>query len=367
MRTAHIHINEHALIHNVCTIKQRLSNGTRLLAMVKANAYGHSIDKVVPSLTQADGFGVACMAEALAVKAHLSLTDTRPIVLIEGVFSQEEWHIAIAQRLSVVIHHHRQLEYALSALPAMDSPTATIWLKLNTGMNRLGFNAHKITDVAYALLKKGYRLILMSHFACADSQSPMNKTQIDGFATAFDTLKDRYGERIQGSLCNSAGIFRFNHCHYDWVRAGIALYGSSPFGAKPFCESLTHQALHLQAVMTLSARIMAVHTLAVAETVGYGALWRATRPSRIGIVSIGYGDGYPRIITDAMVWVGGMLVPIVGRVAMDMIAIDLTDCRADIGDGVILWGDIPSIDEVALSAGTISYELFCRLTTRPTR
>lgn len=367
MRTAHIHINQNALQNNLNTIKQRLAPTTRLLAMVKANAYGHGIDQVVPALGRADGFGVACMAEALAVKSHLEHTDIRPIVLIEGVFSQDEWQMAIDQHFCVVIHHQRQLDYALATHPKKDSPTNTIWLKYNTGMNRLGFDDNQTLSATVSLLDRGYRVVITSHFACADSQSVMNDTQIGDFEAVFRPLKDRYGDKVQGSLCNSAGTFRFSDCHYDWVRTGIALYGSSPFGAKPFCSSLSHQALGLQAVMALSARIMATHTLAKGESVGYGGLWVASRPSRIGIVSIGYGDGYPRVITDGVVWVGGMPVPIIGRVAMDMLAIDLTNSLANTDDEVILWGDNPSIDDVALSAGTISYELLCRLTTRPSR
>lgn len=367
MRTTHIDINTAALQNNLNVIKQRLKPTTRLLAMVKANAYGHGIDRIVPALRQADGFGVACMAEALAVKSTLSPNDDRPIVLIEGVFSQNEWQMAIEHRFCVIIHQKKQLDYAIATPPKKDSPTHTVWLKYNTGMNRLGFDYDEALTAAKTLLDKSYRVIITSHFACADSQSVMNDTQIGDFRALFEPLKARYGNKVQGSLCNSAGIFRFEDCHYDWVRAGIALYGSSPFGAKPFCEHLTCQALGLQAVMTLSARIMATHTLATGERVGYGGHWVAPSPSRIGIVSIGYGDGYPRVIKDAWASVNQTKAPIVGRVAMDMLAIDITDRLANIGDEVILWGDSPSIDDVASSAGTISYELLCRLTTRPSR
>lgn len=360
MRHSQITLHTAHLAHNLATLKARTT--AKVLAMVKANAYGHGVEMVVPALAQADGFGVACMSEALAVKSCLSVDDNRPIVLIEGVFGQAEWQQAISERFMAVIHQSEQLDYALADVPSMDSPTRTIWLKYNTGMNRLGFDKTATIQACHALIKKGYKVILTSHFACADDTThALNAKQIHDFDEVLTTLKADY-PNIQGSLCNSAGIVNFPHAHYDWVRTGIALYGSSPVS-----DQSAHT-LGLKPAMTLSAKLMAIHHLTQGETVGYGGRWTAKRPARIGIISMGYGDGYPRVVNDAKVLINGQISPIVGRVAMDMMAIDISDCQADIGDDVILWGnDKLSIDDVAGFAGTIGYEVMCRMTGRPVR
>lgn len=359
MRHTEITIHQNHIAHNANTIKSQTK--AKLLAMVKANAYGHGVSMVVPALTVADGFGVACMSEALAVKSCLEPSDTRPIVLIEGVFGADEWQQAINHNFMVVIHHTAQLDYALSTLPAQDNHTRTIWLKYNTGMNRLGFDKSGTINACHHLINKGYNIILTSHFACSDDREhPLNIKQLNEFKEVLTQLQSQY-TNILGSLCNSAGFFNFAHAHYDWVRTGIALYGSSPLSTK------TASQLNLKPAMTLSARLIAIHNLAQGETVGYGGLWQATKPSRVGIVSIGYGDGYPRVVQNAKVIINNQTAPIVGRVAMDMLAVDITNISASLDDTVILWGDELSIDEVAVSAGTIGYELMCRLTTRPSR
>lgn len=363
MRTAQIDINSQNLAHNVSTLKHQTQ--AKLLAMVKADAYGHGIANIVPHL-DSDGFGVACLAEALAVKAQLAPTDPRPIVLIEGVFDDGEWQQAIAQQLMVVIHNDAQVSWACQHTPPSSSHTNTIWLKYNTGMNRLGFDDIALMVAAQRLIEAGYRLILTSHFACADDHNnPMNAVQIARFDTMYQQLSQKLAQKLGGgierSLCNSAGLFNYPKHHYDWVRVGIALYGGSPLINK------TRDQLNLKAVMTLFAKLMAIHTLDSGQAVGYGGTWVARRPSRIGIVSIGYGDGYPRTVEHAYVSINGQRLPIVGRVAMDMLAVDITDSSAMLGDTVILWGQMPSLDEVAHFAHTISYELMCRLTQRPTR
>ncbi len=360
MRSAILSINKDYLQHNITTLKQHTR--ARLLAMVKANAYGHGVDAIVPYLGEVDGFGVACMAEALAVKACLDKSDTRPIVLIEGVFSELEWQTATKENLMAVIHNAIQLEYALQAPPPKDSKTRQVWLKLDSGMHRLGFDPEAIIAVAKRLIDKGYELILTSHFACADeSRHPMNARQIKTFQNILAFLTYKFGNRIQASLCNSAGLFNFTDCHYDWVRPGIALYGSSPLSDQ------SAQDLNLKPVMRLSAQVMAIHTLSSGESVGYGALWTAPVPTRVGIVSIGYGDGYPRVVQNGKVGIHGRTYAIIGRVAMDMLAVDLEDSEVAIGDNVELWGDTISVDSVARTANTLGYELLCRTTQRPTR
>ncbi len=358
MRSATITLHQSHLTHNAHILKNRTH--AKLLAMVKADAYGHGVSAVVPALLDADGFGVACMSEALAVKAVL--TDDRPIVLIEGVFGFDEWQQAITNNFMAVIHHDSQLDYALTQRPTTDSHTHTIWLKYNTGMNRLGFDKEHAMAACDRLIDAGYHIVLISHFACADTpDEPANQQQIQAFDELYHHLKDQYGDKIQGSLCNSAGLIGFDKHHYDWVRAGIALYGSSPFA------HLSRDELHLKPAMTLSAKIMATHHLSQGDKVGYGGLWTAPHDSRIGIVSLGYGDGYPRVVNHAKVSINGVLTDIIGRVAMDMIAVDISHLDAKIGDDVIFWGDNPSIDTIASCANTIGYELLCRLTNRPTR
>lgn len=368
MRYAHIDIDQSALAHNLSTLNNFLSAPTKLLAMVKADAYGHHVPLVLDGLMAADGFGVATFAEGLQVYRHCQQkSQDKLIVLMEGVFSADEWQRAIKHHFAVLVHCQAQLDWALTNLPEPQSRSNTIWLKYNTGMNRLGFDKSTVIKAAKALYDKGYRLILTSHFACADDKHhPSNDAQICAFDDTLRQLKSSICPTIQGSLCNSAGIINFAHAHYDWVRAGIGLYGTSPVLDK------THDALALKPVMHFFAKIMAIHQLQAKEAVGYGALWRADKPSRIGVVSVGYGDGYPRVVQDAWVTLikGNQhhRAPIVGRVAMDMLMVDLTHLMdAQIGDTVVLWGNSPCVAQIASCANTIAYELLCKTTKRPTR
>ncbi|STZ55773.1 Alanine racemase, biosynthetic [Moraxella lacunata] len=363
MRHTHITISQTALAHNLDIIKRHAPHA-HVMAMVKANAYGHGVAHCLPALMQADAFGVASFDEALAVHEICGQLSKR-IILIEGVFSQDEWLVAQTHGFECVVHCQAQLDWALSHVPPMDSPTRTIWLKYNTGMNRLGLGHDDVLTSAKLLHDKGYRLILTSHFACADDKDhPVNALQIKQFDDVLTTLKSLYGD-VQGSLCNSAGIINFPHAHHDWVRAGIALYGASPVADSSADD------LGLSPVMNFTAQIFATHELPIGEQVGYGGLWTADKPTRIGVLSVGYGDGYPRVVTDAKVSITKdsqtYFAPIVGRVAMDMMMIDITDLPVGVGDTVVLWGDDLPADNVAHWANTISYELFCKTTNRPHR
>lgn len=371
MRNTTITIDQHALAHNLNIIKNTRNpqKPAKVMAMVKANAYGHGIATAVLGLKDADAFGVACMSEALEVKqACDALGLNTPIVLIEGVFSEEEWYIAKAHNFGCVIHNHQQLNHALTSIADDNSFTRTIWLKYNTGMNRLGFDEADVVLAAQALHQHGYQLILTSHFACADEKdSPVTKKQISRFHTILDQLRRDISPDVQASLCNSAGIFQYPDEHHDWVRTGIALYGSSPFA------HISSHTLKLKPAMIFMAHIMAIQQVDVGESVSYGALWCADKPSRIGIISCGYGDGYPRVVEQAKVGLmlddGIIHAPVVGRVAMDIMMIDVTDIQVEVGTPAILWGvdGAPSIDDVAGFAGTIGYELMCRTTPRPIR
>ncbi len=278
----------------------------------------------------------------------------------------------IAHDISCVIHHEPQLEWALQNIPPANSATNVVWLKYNTGMNRLGFNAEGVMTAAKRLHEAGYQLILATHFANADNRDhPLNAMQIQRFTDVLNALQESISADIKGSLCNSAGTVNFSDHHYDWVRPGIILYGSSPVIDK------SAQELDLQPVMSFSAQIIALQTVKANDAIGYGSRWIAQQDTRTALVSVGYGDGYPRVVTeDAYVTVIDSATDIsypcavVGRVAMDMIVIDVSTVPEDVAllnSQVILWGDAPRIDEVAVHADTISYELLCRLTMRPKR
>lgn len=365
MRT--ITIKPDALTHNFNQVK-KWAPTAKILAMVKANAYGHGVKAVLPALQHADGIGVATVTEALEAR---ELGWNKTIGLTEGVFNQDEWQTAIEHRLSCVIHHEPQLDWALATLPDANSPTQQIWLKYNTGMNRLGFNEQTVLDAARRLHKAGYQLILTTHFANADEfEHPLNAIQAQRFDDMLIMLRERISSDIQGSMCNSAGVINFPDQHYDWVRPGIMLYGASPVQHKSATE------LDLQPAMDFSAQIIALQTIKAGDAIGYGSHWMAEKDTRVALVSIGYGDGYPRTLDkEAYVTVidettcQRYTCPIRGRVAMDMIVIDISATPLDIAlqSPVILWGDAPRVDDVAAYAGTIAYELLCRLSTRPLR
>ena len=365
MRT--ITIKPQAITHNLNQVKKMAAN-SKVLAMVKSNAYGHGVAAVLPALQQADGIGVATLTEALEAR---QLGWDKTIGLIEGAFTADEWQQAIEHDISCVIHHAPQLQWALDNIPPANSATRVVWLKYNTGMNRLGFNAEGIMAAAKRLHEVGYQLILATHFANADdSTHPLNSMQIQRFSDVLSTLQETISNDIKGSLCNSAGIVNFPEHHYDWVRPGIILYGSAPV-----IDKSAHE-LDLQPAMDFSAQIIALQTVQADNAIGYGSRWTAQKDTRTALVSVGYGDGYPRVISDeAYVTVIDTIndqsyrCAVIGRVAMDMIVIDVSTAPEDIAldSKVILWGDAPHVDEVAAHAGTISYELLCRLSIRPNR
>lgn len=367
MRKATITIHPAAISHNLLQVKHRVKSA-KVLAMVKANAYGHGVAAVLPALQDADGIGVASFTEAMEAR---QLGWDKTIGLVEGVFSAGEWQQAIDNHCSCVIHHRPQLDWALAMLPPSDSPTRMVWLKYNTGMNRLGFDAEGVIKAAQLLHDAGYQLVLTTHFANADQRDhPLNAIQIQRFSNMLSYLREHIDPDIKGSLCNSAAVINFPEYAYDWVRPGIMLYGSSPVSDKQAYE------LNLQPAMEFSAHIMALQTVNTGEAIGYGSRWIADEPTRTALVSIGYGDGYPRVINDkAYVCVidhnrqNNYKCPIIGRVAMDMLVIDLSSAPVDIAldSQVILWGATPHVDEVASHAGTIGYELLCRLSARPER
>lgn len=337
-----------ALRHNLRVVRRHCAR-SRVIAMVKANAYGHGLLPVARALGDADALGVAVIDEAVALRDG---GVAKPVVILEGVFSAAELRTAAEHGFSVVVHHREQLEL-LRHTPV--SRPLDVWLKLETGMHRLGLVATVAEAAIPDLKSRSHSLGVMTHFACADEPSnPMTKAQLDALV-AFARK-----HHLPASAANSGAIVATPAAHLDSVRPGIMLYGGTPLAGKAAFE------FDLQPVMTLSARVIAVNDVPRGEGVGYGVTWHAPRDSRIAVVGAGYGDGYPRhAMPGAPVRIGSQLVPMVGRVSMDMITVDVTaHPEIRVGDEAVLWGEELSADVIARHASTISYELFCRLTSR---
>jgi alanine racemase len=360
MRECSLTIQRSALLNNVAVLRQAMPK-SRLLAMVKADAYGHGVSKLADWLAPVvDGFGVAFLQEALALREQ---GVRAPIAVMEGVFTADELMQAAQAELQLVVHSPEQVDLFAKADP--QGSAVMIWLKVNTGMNRLGLRPADALR-AYQRLNPlaGVSCIgLMTHFAAADElDSMLTDTQVSRFRALHDALNREQGSALSDSLANSAAILAWPEATGEWMRPGIALYGSSPFPEQ------SAQFFGLQPVMTMRSRIIAIQSVTAGETVGYGATWTATQASQIAVVAVGYGDGYPRHArTGTPVLINGERCALVGRVSMDMITVDLGETHAQVGDEVVLWGEGLDIDEVARFAGTISYELCCRLTNRPKR
>lgn len=353
MRQATVYIDSEALQYNLNRVKQ-LAPHSKIVSMVKANAYGHGVKNCLAALEATDAFGVACLEEALEIR---QLGYTQPITLIEGVFAEDEMQQVIEHKLECIVHHNQQVEWLVQHKAAYNALDLKVWVKLNSGMNRLGFKVDEIIDVIQRLKAEGFTCVLAMHFANADVEHSLNEQQKQQFLQVKQAC-----EPILVSCCNSAAIYKYPELHFDFVRPGIMLYGASPFADRNVHE------LDLKPVMTFSAEIIALNQIQQGEFVGYGSTYSASSTSQIAIVSIGYGDGYPRaFVKQNFVAIDQQLVPVVGRVSMDMIAIDISNVKAEIGTKVELWGQSRLVDDVAAANGTIGYELLCRLTQRPVR
>ena len=354
MRQATVYIDSEALQYNLNRVKQ-LAPTAKIVSMVKANAYGHGVKDCLAALASTDAFGVACLEEALEIR---ELGYQQPITLIEGIFSAEEMQIVIDQNIEIIVHHQQQLDWLRANKDAYIAKNLKVWVKLNSGMNRLGFKVDEIIDVIHQLKADGFNCVLAMHFANADADNhPLNEQQKQQFLHVKEACAP-----ILASCCNSAAIFKWPELNFDFVRPGIMLYGASPFADK------TVEDLDIRPVMTFTAEIIALNTVQAGESVGYGSTFIADKETELAIVSIGYGDGYPRaFFKQNYVAINGQKVPVVGRVAMDMIAIDVTDLNAQLGTQVELWGKHRLVDDVAEANGTIGYELLCRLSNRPIR
>ncbi|MBA3032300.1 MAG: alanine racemase [Gammaproteobacteria bacterium] len=347
-------IDRAALRHNFATAR-RHAGAARLWCVVKANAYGHGLERAVAALADlTDGFALIELERAVRLRAA---GFELPILMLEGFYTAEELPLFIEHRLIPVLHRLDQIHTLLAA----NWPAALpVYLKLDTGMHRLGFDAAGLAAARTALSGKVPDITLMTHFADADGSRGVD-WQLERFATMTA------GMDLPCSLSNSAALLRFpDVVANDWARPGIMLYGGSPFP-----QLISAAELDLQPVMTLQSEIIAVQTLVAGDSVGYGCSFTSDHPMRIGVVACGYADGYPRHApTGTPVLVDGLRTRTLGRVSMDKLCVDLTDLPAKVGAGgtATLWGQagetVLPADEVATSAGTISYELFCALAAR---
>jgi len=355
-RAARAVIDLDALRHNL----QRASAvnpEARQFPVIKADAYGHGLLPVAQALkTQADGFAVASIDEALQLR---EAGIDQPILLLEGFFQADELSEIQQLELDIVVHHDAQLD-ALENLVAQQkiSKPINVWLKVDTGMHRLGFAVNEV-EHAWQRLTTCNAVVqlprLMTHLACADDfYNPATQLQIDRFNKVLPTVQS------ERSIANSAGILGWIPSHADIDRPGIMLYGVSPFLNETGADR------RLRAVMTLRSELIVVKHCAAGDAVGYGGDWICPEAMSVGVVAVGYGDGYPRHApAGTPVLVNGVEVPLIGRVSMDMICVDLrTQLIAKVGDEVVLWGEGLPAENVADAAGTIAYELFCGVTAR---
>ena len=347
-----------ALQHNLSVIR-RQAGGARVWAVVKADAYGHGLLAALRGFAGADGMALIEFDAAVRLR---EAGWQGPILLLEGAFSEADVRLAARWSLSLVVAGEHQLRW-LQALEAGHGGPVEVWLKVNTGLNRLGVRPEEALTMAESIRRcPAARLVgVMTHFANSDVPQGADEAlqRFEGVATALR----RAGIEVMHSLANSAAVFSLPASHRHWVRPGIVLYGATPF------DDRAARALGLQPAMTLSGSLIAIQTLAPGDSVGYGSRFTAEQPMRIGVVDCGYADGYPRIVgSGTPVLVDGVRTGTVGRVSMDMLTVDLGPVpQAVVGSPVQLWGDSIAVDEVAAAAGTVGYELLCAITPRVRR
>jgi len=351
-------INLQTLAHNL-SLARKAAPDSRIMAVIKANAYGHGAIPVARALSGADAFAVASVEEAMQLR---EAGIRHEIVLLEDVFDPGELELAVTHQLPLEVHCEEQVRWLEKF---RSGASVHLWLKVDTGMNRLGF----APDVAQAMWQRLQRinyvktggLRWMSHLACADDISdPANDRQLARFADVMRFSESMQGTAVEGSLANSAALLTRPDMHFDWVRPGIMLYGASPVLPEHKLNAT------LRPVMTLESKLIAVHQRRKDDAIGYGQTWTCPEDMPVGVVAAGYGDGYPRHAPNGTpVLVNGHRVPLTGAVSMDAISVDLTDLgKVEVGDEVELWGENLSLNEVAASAGTIGYEIIAGLTGR---
>ena len=341
-----------ALQHNLAQVRSFTPN-SRVMAVVKADAYGHGLLPIAQALhTEVDMFAVARLHEAITLRASGISVD---VLVLEGVNDADELALAVQHRIQLVVHHVRQID----VLEQAAVQPARCWLKIDTGMHRLGIAPSFLNEAKHRLMACSAAdfVGLMTHLANADDPTdPSVMQQVACMAAVGQTIQRPL------SIANSAGIVFWPDSHADWVRPGLMLYGASP------CQTQSAASIGLQSVMTLSAALLAVRQVQTGDRVGYGGTWQATEPKTVGVVGIGYGDGYPRQIdSTAYVLINQQRATILGCVSMDMLVVDLQGIQAQAGDRVILWGDGLPVDVVAAWADTIPYTLLTGVTPRVSR
>lgn len=351
-RKTYSKINLPALVNNYITIKN-LAPESETIAVVKANAYGHGAIEVANYLSQhVSVLAVAFIDEAIELrKAGITL----PILILEGPLSIEDYRLSLEQNFWLIIHNAEQIEWLTSLT---NKNTGNLWLKIDTGMNRLGIKPNDVDKIIKNFNQEQLKnLVLCTHFSSAEQlDNPKTKRQIQ----QFDLVNKNYN--LPKSLANSAGIINWPTSHGDFNRLGLSLYGATPIPRNNLSISLTP-------VMTLLSTVIALRKLQINESVGYGEKWQAKRPSVIATIAIGYADGYPRNAKNGTpVFIKGQIAPLAGRVSMDMITIDITDIdNVIIGDTVELWGNNLPVETVAEYCDTNNYELLTRVTNRVPR
>ena len=353
MRPARALINPQALRHNYSRVRSYAPLAS-VMAVVKANGYGHGMVWTAKTLRDADAFGVASAEDGILLR---DAGIQKPICLLEGFFHPDELPTLVRHRLSSVVHHESQLwdmEHAGKIDPI------DVWVKVDTGMHRLGFPPEAIPEVIKRLkvCMAAGRVRVMSHFPTADNR-------FDSVTPDQIRLLDKLTQNlnVDRSLANSAGIVNWPSSHFEWVRPGIMLYGATPM------IGMSAAVLDLKPVMTLTSEVISINQRRKGDAIGYGGDWVCPEDMPVGVVAIGYGDGYPRHAPPGTpVQINGVRVPLIGRVSMDMITVDLRELPdAKVGDPVVLWGAGLPVEEIAALSGTISYELLCCVTTRVPR
>ncbi|NRN28192.1 alanine racemase [Photorhabdus heterorhabditis] len=351
MKAATAVIDRRALRHNLQRVRE-LAPKSNLIAVVKANAYGHGLLETAHTLEDADCFGVARIGEALTLRNGGVV---KPILLLEGCFGAVDLPVLVANQIETVVHSIEQLEALEQA--ELTHPVK-VWMKFDSGMHRLGIRPEDAEDFYERLSRcKNVQqpVNIVSHFGRADEPTADTTCQQIACFQAF--CADKPGEK---SIDASGGILLWPEVHQDWVRPGLMMYGVSPLSDKTATD------FNLIPAMTLKSSLIAVRKHKAGESVGYGGTWVSERDTRLGVVAIGYGDGYPRSAPSGTpIYINGREVPIAGRVSMDMISVDLgPDATDNVGDEVVLWGDVLPVERVAECTGIITYELVTKLTSR---
>ncbi len=345
-RPSRVVIDKQALIHNLQRVRE-LAPSSKVMVVIKADAYGHGIVRTAQTLKDADAYGVACLEEAEELRAAGIIN---PIVLLEGPHKAIDLNRIVQLKLEVVIHNEMQVEALEHA--SLDEPLQ-VWLKIDTGMHRLGVSIDKAKGLLERLnncLNVNPSIRLMTHFATANEvEHPLTQQQLNLFKQFCSELN------YEKTLANSAAIINFSETHADWVRPGLMLYGVSPMKDKLAND------YDLKPVMTLESEIISIQHLRKGDSVGYGATWRCPEDMPVGVVAAGYGDGFPRHAKSGTpIIVNGVRCSLIGRASMDMLTVDLRNQpQAKIGDRIVLWGESLPIEEIAQHADTIPYELLC--------